>query len=51
DMAGQLTLSAISGTRPASQAALKQSVGKLPYGMAIAAGTISYVVARQIGYA
>lgn len=51
DMAGQLMLTATTGTRPASPAALKQSVGKLPYGMAIAAGTISYVVARQIGYA
>lgn len=51
DMAGQLMLTVTTGTRPASPAALKQSVGKLPYGMAIAAGTISYVVARQIGYA
>ena len=51
DMAGQLMLTATTGTPPASPAALKQSVGKLPYGMAIAAGTISYVVARQIGYA
>ncbi|MBS0449728.1 MAG: prepilin peptidase [Proteobacteria bacterium] len=51
EVAGQLTLSAAAGTRPASPTALKQSVGKLPYGMAIAAGTISYVVARQIGYA
>lgn len=51
DMVGQLTLSMAAASRPASPAALKQSVGKLPYGMAIAAGTISYVVARQIGYA
>ncbi|SCK30790.1 prepilin peptidase CpaA [Variovorax sp. HW608] len=48
---GSLILAAITSTRPDMQGTVTKSVGKLPYGVSIALGTIGYVVARQLGYA
>jgi len=41
----------MSGVRPALPLATGPSIGKLPYGISIAIGTIAYVVAHQLGYA
>jgi prepilin peptidase CpaA len=43
-------LSVIAGTTPNLQIAAEQSAGKLPYGVAIAAGTIGYLVLHQLGF-
>ena len=39
----------MSGVRP-SLAAMGPSIGKLPYGISIAAGTIAWLAARQFGF-
>lgn len=41
----------MTGVRPAVPLAAGPSIGKLPYGISIAIGTIAYVVAQQLGYA
>lgn len=43
-------LSVIAGTAPNLQIDASQSAGKLPYGVAIAAGTIAYLVLHQLGF-
>jgi prepilin peptidase CpaA len=43
--------SAVAGGRLAVEPATIQSVGKLAYGISIAVGTMSYLVARQLGFA
>ncbi|HEV7815330.1 MAG TPA: A24 family peptidase [Janthinobacterium sp.] len=45
-----LAASAVTGGRPLAHGAAFSSVGKLPYGVSIGAGTILYLVARQLGY-
>ena len=46
-----MLLSAIGGFRPDVQIEAGKSAGKLPYGICISIGTVSYVVAKQLGYA
>ena len=43
-------LDTVGGTAPRLQIADGASAGKLPYGVAIAIGTISYLVLHQLGY-
>ena len=43
-------LSAVGGTKPNLQIDAGMSAGKLPYGVAIAAGTIGYLVLHQLGF-
>lgn len=43
-------LGAMGGIRPSFAMDSRVSVGKLPYGVAIAAGTIGYLVLRQFGF-
>ena len=50
DIARSAVLSFGTGGMPSMQIAGGVSVGRLPYGVSIAIGTILYVVARQIGY-
>lgn len=45
-----LGVSALVGTRPQLQANAGNSVGRLPYGVSIAIGTIAYLVAKQLGF-
>lgn len=45
-----MMFTAIAGVRPDVSMKTSNSVGKLPYGVSIAAGTIGYIVARQLGY-
>jgi len=47
----QLVLASMAGVRPGKSLASGQSIGKLPYGVCIAIGTIASVVARQLGIA
>ncbi len=42
--------SAVAAGRPSVQPASIQSVGKLAYGISIALGTTTYLVARQLGF-
>jgi prepilin peptidase CpaA len=42
-------LSTASGARPSLTLDSKDSVGKLPYGVAIAVGTVGYMVLKQLG--
>ena len=44
-------LATMAGMRSGTPLASGQSVGKLPYGVCIAIGTIASVVARQLGIA
>lgn len=46
-----MALAAMAGVRPAPAIAGRASVGKLPYGVSIAAGTIAWLAARQFGFA
>jgi prepilin peptidase CpaA len=46
-----MTFSVMGGVRPASPIEAGASIGRLPYGISITAGTIAYLVARQLGYA
>jgi prepilin peptidase CpaA len=43
-----MLVAAVVGTRPVADTTA--SVGKLPYGVSIAVGTIGYIVAKQLGY-
>ncbi len=47
DLISTLLWSAVAGTRPQLQRAAVDSVGKLAYGISIAVGTTSYLVAHQ----
>jgi prepilin peptidase CpaA len=49
-VAESMALSMIGGARPNAQIAAGISVGKMPYGVSIAGGTIGYLVAKQIGF-
>ena len=51
EIARYMAFGAISGVRPTVSLAAGPSIGKLPYGISIAIGTIAYVVAQQLGYA
>lgn len=44
-----MAFAAMAGLRPTPALAGRASVGKLPYGLSIAVGTISWLVARQLG--
>lgn len=46
-----MMMSAIGGFRPDVQIEAGKSVGKLPYGICISIGSVSFVVAKQLGYA
>jgi prepilin peptidase CpaA len=48
--AGAMAWLAIGGVRPDAGVAVGESVGKLPFGVSIAVGTIAYVTARQFGF-
>lgn len=43
-------LNALSGARPDLHVAAGESAGKLPYGVAIAIGTIGYLMLHQLGF-
>ena len=43
-------LGAMGGMKPSFAVDSQMSVGKLPYGVAIAAGTVGYLMSRQLGY-
>ncbi|BEP54201.1 prepilin peptidase [Variovorax sp. V118] len=43
-------ISSIAGVRPDGRLQAGQSVGKLPYGLCIAAGTVVQVLAHQLGF-
>lgn len=44
------TFSAVAGIRPTAGTAPYQSAGKIPYGISIAIGTITYILIKQLGY-
>lgn len=50
DLLRGMMWSAVAAGRPAMQPASIQSVGKLAYGVSIAVGTTSYLVAQQLGF-
>lgn len=50
DAAQGVMFSSIAGIRPSGRIDASQSVGKLPYGICIAAGTAIEVLAHQLGY-
>ncbi|PBI94997.1 Type IV leader peptidase family protein [Variovorax boronicumulans] len=45
-----MVISTIAGMRPDGRLQASQSVGKLPYGVCIAAGTVVQVLAHQLGF-
>ncbi|SDY70465.1 prepilin peptidase CpaA [Variovorax sp. YR266] len=45
-----MAISSMAGIRPTGHVHMSQSVGKLPYGICIAAGTVVEVLAHQLGY-
>ncbi|WPG35681.1 A24 family peptidase [Variovorax sp. EBFNA2] len=45
-----MVISSIAGVRPDGRLQAGQSVGKLPYGICIAAGTVVQVLAHQLGF-
>ncbi|MNQ06684.1 Type IV leader peptidase family protein [compost metagenome] len=45
-----MLISGIAGVRPDGRLQAGQSVGKLPYGVCIAAGTVVQVLAHQLGF-
>lgn len=47
---GIMLLSAMTGMRPQAVTEESKSIGKLPYGVSIAVGTIGYVTGKQLGY-
>jgi prepilin peptidase CpaA len=49
--AQNIAFAAIGGVRYAPSIDPGKSVGRLPYGVSIAAGTIAYLVCKQLGYA
>jgi len=48
--AQSMAFAAMAGGRPTPTLAGRASVGKLPYGLSIAVGTIAWLVARQLGF-
>jgi prepilin peptidase CpaA len=50
DVAEAAVLSAMGGFRPSVQIEPAASVGKLPYALCISAGTLVYLVSRQLGF-
>lgn len=50
DIGQMFMFSAISGFRPDAKMETGKSVGKLPYGICISIGSITYVITRQLGY-
>jgi prepilin peptidase CpaA len=46
-----MAFSVMGGVRPDAGIGGAASIGKLPYGISISAGTIAYVLARHLGYA
>ncbi len=46
-----MVYSAMGGFKPDVQIESNQSVGKLPYGICISIGSITYIVSKQLGYA
>ena len=51
NMTQMMMLSAIGGFKPDIRIQPDQSVGKLAFGICISVGTITYVVAKQLGFA
>jgi prepilin peptidase CpaA len=51
DIVQSMTFAAIAGYRPAPDMAGRISIGKLPYGVSIAVGTILWLMARLLGLA
>jgi prepilin peptidase CpaA len=47
---GLMLMSALAGMRPQVPADESKSIGKLPYGVSIAIGTIGYVAGKQLGF-
>lgn len=45
-----IVVSGIAGIRPSGAIDARQSIGKLPYGICICAGTVAEVLAHQLGY-
>ncbi|MDQ0571633.1 prepilin peptidase CpaA [Variovorax paradoxus] len=45
-----MAVSGMAGVRPSGTIDERQSVGKLPYGICICAGTVAQVLAHQLGY-
>jgi prepilin peptidase CpaA len=45
-----IAVSGIAGVRPSGTIEAGQSIGKLPYGICICAGTVAQVLAHQLGY-
>ena len=50
DTVNGMAMSGIAGLRPNGTIDMQQSIGKLPYGICICVGTISQVLAHQLGY-
>lgn len=50
DVAEAAALSALGGFRPTARIDPAASVGKLPYALCISAGTLVYLVTRQLGF-
>jgi len=50
DAAQGVMLSGMVGIRPSGRIGASQSIGRLPYGICIAAGTVVEVLAHQLGY-
>ncbi len=50
DAAQGIVVSGIAGIRPSGAVDARQSIGKLPYGICICAGTVAEVFAHQLGY-
>jgi prepilin peptidase CpaA len=46
-----MTFSIMGGVRPAAPIEAGASIGRLPYGISITAGTIAYLVVSRLGYA
>lgn len=51
DIVQTMTIAAITGIHPTQALAGRASIGKLPYGVSIAAGTIAWLMARLFGIA
>ena len=50
DTVNGMAMSGIAGLRPNGTIDTRQSIGKLPYGICICAGTVAEVLAHQLGY-
>ena len=51
DIVQSMAFAAIAGNRPTPALAGRASIGKLPYGVSIAGGTIAWLAARVFGFA